>query len=178
MKKILILAVAAYAAMLTATAAEDSYLYWQVDVSGDTSYSFNYATIREANSQSYLSLYSSASDASMGTQLYTDGYGVDGNYAVGTKAGPTYAGLASYGIGSSFVVELWAEGSSKSDTSLVGWSYLSYADVLDSIYKPMSTTTLSPYTITASQLVPEPTSGLLALLGFAALALRRKQKKS
>ena len=177
MKKILILAVAACAAMLTAT-AEDSFLYWAVDVSGDTSYSFNYATIREKGSDSYLSLYSSASDASMGTQLYTEGYGVDGNYAVGTKAGPTYAGLSSYGIGSSFVVELWAEGETKSDTSLVGWSYLSYADVLDSIYKPMSTTSLSPYTVVASQVVPEPTSGLLALLGFAALALRRKQKKA
>ena len=176
MKKILILAVAACAAMLTAT-AEDSFLYWAVDVSGDTSYSFNYATIREANSQTYLSLYSSASDTSMGTQLYTDGYGDGGNYAVGTKAGPTYAGLSSYGIGSSFVVELWAEGETKSDNSLVGWSYLSYADVLGSIYKPMSNTGASLYTVVASQVVPEPTSGLLALLGFAALALRRKQRK-
>ena len=178
MKKILILAVVACAAMLTATAAEDSYLYWQVDVSGDTSYSFNYATIREANSQTYLSLYSSASDASMGTQLYTDGYGDGGSYALGTKAGPTYAGLSSYGTGSSFIVELWAEGETENASSLVGWSYLSYSDYLDSIFEPLNPKSLSPYTVVASQVVPEPTSGLLALLGFAALALRRKQKKA
>ena len=173
MKKLMILA-----ALACATMARADYLYWSVDLGNDSTYSFNYATIRAKGSDSFLSLYSSANDASMGTQLYTEGYGDGGSYAVGTKAGPTYAGLGSYGIGSSFVVELWAEGETKADTSLVGWSYLSYADVLDSIYKPMSTTTLSPYTITASQVVPEPTSGLLALLGLSVLALRRKQKKA
>jgi hypothetical protein len=90
-----------------------------------------------------------------------------GNSSYGAPAG-VYAGFN--GEVGSFLVELWNESDER-----VGYSDCSYADLANYIYN--STTgggSTSPMVV--SQVVPEPTSGLLTLLGLAGLALRRKRR--
>jgi small-conductance mechanosensitive channel len=183
MKKLIILTIAACTAVLTAKAV-DSYLYWMVDVSDNANYAFNYATIKGIDSKGtvsdYLSFYGSGSSDALGTKVYSTTYTEADSWALGTTTGEgAFTGVDGYGAGSKFLVELWADGATQNDAaSRIAYGYLAYADVMDSIYKTMGTSGASAFVVGASQLVPEPTSGLLAILGFAALALRRKQKKA
>ena len=188
MKKILILAMAACAAMLTAT-AEENFLYWMVDVSDNTDYSFSYATIKAMNSNGttsdYLSFYGTGdASTSVGTKSastaylsYIDSNGTGAN--TGTKtSGGAFTGIDGY-VGSTFLVELWADSSTDaSDPTRVAWGSLAYSLLKDSVSSGLNQSGATLYTVTGSQLIPEPTSGLLALLGLAALALRRKQRKA
>ena len=176
MKKQMILAALLCAAATAATtvraADTDAYLYWMVNVSENKDYAFSYATIKVAGSDSYLSMYTEGSTVASGTRLY--GAADSGNLT--TDAG--FTGVGGYS-GSTFLVELWASGTGAdgSDT-VVAWGSLAYSALQSYIYSDMATAGgTAPYTVTASQVVPEPTSGLLALLGLAALALRRKQTK-
>ena len=177
MKKLsMILAMAACAATLSATATESSYLYWMVDVSGNSDYSFSYATIKATDSSGstsdFLSLYGSGSTTSSGDKLASSTYPT-----AGTTTGSVFAGIDGH-LGSTFLVELWADSTENADPTRVAWGKLSWSAVSGSVYSGMNQSGATAYTVTASQVVPEPTSGLLALLGFAALALRRKQKKA
>lgn len=81
----------------------------------------------------------------------------------------------------SFYVELC-----NSEGNRLGSSYVSatqgavaYTDVAGALYRGgMDTSTPTPYSFsqfTSAEVVPEPTSGLLLLIGFAGLALRRKR---
>ena len=188
MKKLMILAMAACAAMLTTT-AEENFLYWMVDVSDKTDYSFSYATIKATGSDGktsdYLSFYGSGASESSGTKFASTAY-LDyiGNNGSGASTGTTtgggaFTGIGGYGLGSTFLVELWADSTTEgSDPTRVAWGNLAYSLLKDSVSSGLNQSGASLYTVTASQVVPEPTSGLLALLGFAALALRRKQKKA
>ena len=174
MKKQMILAalLCAAAAATTVRAADtDAYLYWMVDVSENKDYAFSYATIKVAGSDTYLSMYTENSTTASGTRLY--GAADSGNLT--TDAG--FTGVGGYS-GSTFLVELWASGTGAdgSDTR-VAWGSLAYSALSGYVYTEMGQGGAKPYEVTASQVVPEPTSGLLALLGLAALALRRKQTK-
>ena len=175
MKKLsMILATAACAAAMTATAAPTSYLYWMVDVSDKSDYAFSYATVKATDSNGstsgFLSLYGSGSTTSVGDKLASSTYPT-----AGTTTGNIFAGVDGYGSGSSFLFELWADGAAnESKASRVAWGTVSYAALSGSISSAMSTSGDKLYTVTGSQLIPEPSSGLLALLGLAALALRRK----
>ena len=176
MKKQMILA-ALLCAAATAVRAETSYLYWMVDVSENENYAFSYATIKGINSDgttsSFLSLYGSGQSDSSGNKLAATGWPT----VNGTTTSALFAGVDGYGVGSKFLVELWAStGVDDADPTRVAWGTLAYSTVSGSIYTAMGQTDTA-YTVTASQVVPEPTSGLLALLGLAALALRRKQTK-
>ena len=172
MKKQMILAALLCAAATAVRAADtDAYLYWMVNVSDNKDYAFSYATIKVAGSDTYLSMYTEGSTVASGTRLY--GAADSGNLT--TETG--FTGVGGYS-GSTFLVELWASGTGAdgSDTR-VAWGSLAYAALSGYVYTEMGQGGASPYTVTASQVVPEPTSGLLALLGLAALALRRKQTK-
>ena len=187
MKKLMILAVSACAAMLTAT-AEENFLYWMVDVNDKTDYSFSYATIKAVNSNGttsdYLSFYGSDASTSIGTKSastaylsYIDNNGTGANTGTQTSGG-AFTGIDGY-VGSTFLVELWADSSTDGSASTrVAWGNLAYSLLKDSVSTGLNQSGATAYTVTGSQLIPEPTSGLLALLGFAALALRRKQKKA
>ncbi|MGN0853119.1 MAG: PEP-CTERM sorting domain-containing protein [Kiritimatiellia bacterium] len=108
----------------------------------------------------------------------------DGTYV--TETGATVAkipvtevwtDIGTPGAGASFVVELgnWQDGSWTSLASATA----DYASLKDHIYTaPLSTPGYTPWIVTgftATAAVPEPTSGLLALMGAALLALRRKR---
>ncbi len=179
MKKLMILA-----ALTCATMARADFLYWSVDLSDDSIYSFNYATVKATDGNGttgdYLKLYGGGQTESSSTKVYSSNYGVNGDYSLGTTTGGgTFAGLDANGGISSFLVELWTDGAtSDAAATRVGYTSLAYSDLVSYIYSDMAMRGDTPYVVTDSQLVPEPTSGLLALLGVAALALKRKHQKA
>jgi MYXO-CTERM domain-containing protein len=155
----LVFALAAHASF----AAVDSYLYWMVDDAknqyNDSPISFNYATV--SIDGTYLNLYDGTTDL--------DSYkaGVDpvfGDYSTGSY----YAGYDSSVPFSTFLVELWIN-----DDTRVGWKTYSLSELGSYIAGGMNQVG-SPLVV--SQVVPEPTSGLLSLFGLAALALRRRRR--
>lgn len=162
--------------------AEDTFLYWMVDVGEKTEYNFNYATIKatgaDGTTSDYLLLYGSDSAASVGNKLYASNYSEANGWAAGSTTGEgIYAGLGGYGVGSKLLIELWTDGASAdAAANRVAYGWFAYGDLLNNIFSAGDLAGASPFTVGASQLVPEPTGGLLTLLGFAMLALRRKQK--
>ena len=174
---------AAVVAMASGLAMAD-YLYWLVSdanfagLSGDDA-NFAYATVRAGTGDDV------AENMNDGSGYYTM-YTVDGNgqssatgqyqfYSNGANS--TDGGAAFFGsfesTVNSFLFELWNE-----DGSLVGYASRNRADILssissDSILGGSHPTSYSPFVLTG--VVPEPTSGLLLLLGFAGLALRRRR---
>jgi len=144
----------------------DSYLYWVVDQTdakaGETTYLFDYATLREADSKNYLCLANGDTElASDGDRLTTG----EGTYSV---VNPNYIGT--------YMFELWTDAASPAGSPTRAAYAAVGSDLLSSyIYSNMGLGGATPYTVTAAQLVPEPTGGMLMLLGFAVLGLRRKR---
>ena len=100
-----------------------------------------------------------------GAGVPTGNQSPSGNYSAGT---PEY----------SFIVELGNIDSSDSWTTVATSAAATYSSLGDYIHEtfdinPGQIAVWAPSQFTA---VPEPSSGLLALMGFAILALRRKQK--
>ena len=161
MKSLKIVAALLVAVATWSATAEDSYIYWMVDpgakynetagaLSGhDVSYT--YAMVKLDGN--YLNIYNS--DGDTGSKKLAPGV-------------PAYAGIidtsASY---STFMFELY------NGAEMVGWTTLPYSSAMaDYIYNTRS----SGFTFyTVSSVTPEPTSGLLLLLGLSGLALKRKK---
>lgn len=145
------------AVLAMAVFAKADALYWQVDNgAADASYTGEY---------SYAALY-----ASDGTQL-------DGYYeAVGGKVTPLLSDLGDYGsTGHSFYVELY----NASLDSVYKGSEVSYDQLAASGYISTTGVEIPNYTATSGfngASVPEPTSGVLLLIGGALLALRRRRR--
>ena len=151
--------------------AVDQYLYWMwmVDESaqldGGSFEGEKYYAKVKTDSGDYLSFYNSPDAAAP----YGSIYAVDL-----TDSMPTFAGVFN-AAPSSFIIELYSD-SGCADGSWVGMATLAY--------NPDNITTSGmgnpPGIASASsfQSIPEPTSGLLLLLGVAGLALRRKNKKA
>ena len=172
MKKLLMAMALAGAAMVAS--AEDKFLYWMVDVSDSRDYAFNYATIKakdaSGNESDYLWLYGQENADKIAQRLYAS------NDAGTTTGGGAFAGLENYGSDSQFLFELWTDGATDSP-SRVGWTgWLTYDRIANNIFSAGNLSGASPFTVGSTMLVPEPTGGLLTLLGLAVLALRRKQK--
>ena len=127
-------------------AKADTYLYWTVDVGEFTD--AKYAEIGGYEGGTYTSV---------------------GDWIAVGGAGDTSLGSTTY---SEYLVKLFDSSYNEIAqlSSAVAWS-----EILSSTYTagPMAERPASPYSFSGF-VVPEPTSGLLLLLGMGALALKRK----
>ena len=163
------------ALVLAAASASADLLYWQVGgavgnaLSGDKynhPIDFAYATVKADGSL----LYNYTSEgATAYWKLYATDYKLTG--AKNTTGEPAYFGSFNSDSVSSFLVELW-DGSD----NRVGWQSYSASAVANSIWKSDTPAASGGTPLTVTGVVPEPTSGLLLLLGMAGLALRRKRR--
>ena len=156
--------------LVCSLAAHAGYLYWQVD-QGDSAdaiqFSYVKIAVKGADAGTYLTL--------AGTDESDVVHSTYPNPFSGTKTDPAYAALGAYGAAEySYVAELYLE--TGAGDELVGISdIVTYADVKNQFVYANMDQKLAPYTFNAFTSVPEPTSGLLMLLGLGALALRRKR---
>lgn len=176
MKKLILsmVMVAAFAAI-----ADETYqaLYWQVtaDSLGEYATGASYANLYATINDSTVSVPSSPANASGFVELNRTGGGTldDGlnTWAVNLSG---WNGGSSLD-GAMFFVELFNEGGSIAKSE--GISYANLKSYLDMNYSgsgvPKTATGAAVFSGYAA--VPEPTSGLLMLLGIAGLALRRKR---
>ena len=155
---------AAAAAAGASQADVDSYLYWMADPAATYSEAggapgtpvkeYSYAKVSTDGGSTYLSLYGSS--GSLGTDILDKG-------EVGI------AGFSRDPAFSSFLFEFFNDNDDK-----VAWAALPYSQALQYIYSdPTRPGGTDVYSV--SQVIPEPSSGLLLLLGMAGLALRRRR---
>lgn len=145
--------------------AEDQYLYWMVadnaTLPDSTPLTGKYsAKISADGGQNWLNLYSN-----IGTPL-TTGDGKALEFTAG-DSGYAFAGLID-SASTSFLVELYQ------DSVAVGRAQISPAAEYFT-QGGMSNPLAAPFAVTSFAAVPEPTSGLLLLLGVAGLVLRRRK---
>jgi len=161
-------------AALVATACSSLWaansLYWKVSnatIDGESS-TFSYAQVAVDGYGVYLRVPD---------ELETD----DAVLSTGDGTGDSMeAATASvipegYGADNSFHVQLFDD-----QGTIIGYSDVMSYDALytqGSIYESgsMAEAGATPWTVSTFHSVPEPTSGLLVLLGFAGLALRRRR---
>lgn len=164
--------VAAIALALVTFSASAGYLvYWDVEGaenlypadSSNTALEFSYATIKTDTSSDYLKMYDTN-----GETEYWKLYALNEN---ARSTGAAYSGEFDPADTKSFLVELWSY-----DDTRLGWQTFSLSQASSAIFDADGFSQRGSVTaVTLTQFVPEPTSGLLLLLGMAGLALRRKK---
>lgn len=170
--KNLVFALAVIGLSAGAAKAEDDVptyqmLYWQVQPGNGAEY--------YGDSASYAKLYATVDGVTVGNEMrfLSSGYGPADGGSWGTELTSWNGGNL---MGVSFYVELLNEsGSSLVTSEGVTYENLLAGGYLNVVYSgskpPISDTSVWNATFA----VPEPTTGLLMLLGFAGLALRRKR---
>ena len=162
--------VLALAAM--ARAEDNSLLYWMVENPvysyNNESVDFKYAKIQAidndgANGASYLYVYNQ-----QGSTGYDRAYDIPGDN--GYSTGGIYSGLFDGTKVDTFLIELYSATNDK-----VGWQSVSYAQAFNNGSIATTMQTGGATVLAVGQVVPEPTSGLMLLIGLAGLALRRRR---
>lgn len=174
------LAVAATLALCAGAALADYNINWRIDDSSP--YSFGYAMIKSqdgAGNVAYLNQSDRGvdtgvnmylADSQPGTSVYKDDVtGV-------SSLGATLADNHKY----SFQVELYAFGEAGGADSLLALTDFASWDSLVSGFDCLNDDSMAlkgsgVWVVSGFHAVPEPTSGLLLLLGVAGLALKRKR---
>jgi len=177
MKHITIL-VAALAFAFSCRAENSLLLAWTVENAhydsseGGESISFYYATVGKGNTSAWL-LDVSNGDPAYVSSRSDDDTSLDG----GTKgfAQSAVPGGVEPALSDMFYVSLWDE----NDNEIARSTFASYAELSAGGYFYNTATTKEPpasgWSANNFHAVPEPTSGLLLLLAFAGMALRRKR---
>lgn len=192
--------IAALAATILTTgvaSAEDDVLYWMIDDSatvekdGVTSSVSSFFDSYEAPEGSAFAARVRVTGGNITEDtflnLYIPGYGVDsgevefsdvgGHWGAGVPTG-NQSPLGDYGSPEySFMIELGNIDSSDNWTTVATSAAATYSSLADYIHQtfdinPGNVATWMP---TSFQAVPEPSGGLLTLMGIALLALRRKR---
>ena len=152
---------------MVASAETDSYLYWMVDDSSAPTYTK--AAIRYTDSSSYLLNYYEAGGSQIGTGPEVSKSVIDAQAEWGDGL---YAGVDSNDLPRSFVVELW------NGDAYVGQSVIDWSVAQNYIYEGgMGMPTAGAVPLSSGFSIPEPSSGLLMLVGCAMLGLRRRRQK-
>ena len=175
MKKLIVSALMALSCGVLFAADTDMYLYWMIADDADLSFTdkdgvkietpelsgYN-ARIAYGEGQ-YLNLYESVGGDPAGSFNAYDAQGWD-----------MLAGVGGF-EGNTFFVELFnaAEGTAYKSAPVDYGALEAYMSTMKGQARPADTYGFKSFTA-----VPEPTSGLLLLLGVAGLALRRKNKKA
>ena len=193
------------AALLTAgvSFADEDVLYWMIDSSAEVtkdgvtstvgSFFDNYEAPEGSAFAARVRVTGGNITEDTFLDLYVPGYGVDeggGEWGVefGDAGGYWGAGvptgnqspISAYSAGSpefSFIVELGNIDSSDNWTTVATSAAKAYSDLADYIHQTFDINPgqLAVWTPTQFTAVPEPSGGLLTLMGVALLALRRRR---
>ena len=157
---------------LATASASAGYLYCMIeDAHNDNGdpIAFDFATISIDDGHSYLHFISTTGEDT-GNKMAAEESSTEGYYSsAGAEEGmPYYAYIdkaeSDY---TTFLFQLWSK-----ENDVVGWQTYNKSDLAVNIFNNTSQTGESAFVL--SQVIPEPTSGILLLLGMAGLALRRK----
>ena len=156
------------------SAKAEYYLYWNYEVPDTvTDVTFTYAKLAAYTSGDYYTPvgYLTVGDT---TSDMIAAYGITASQLTGTSVSEVYFAMGSYNSNAySFRVELFDSGN-----NFVGRSdAYDYATVSGSIYSDMSIGGMVPLSMGGYSAVPEPTSGMMLLLGMGLLALKRKRRE-
>lgn len=130
----------------------------------------------------FLDLYNADGSVDMGNGRYgVDFYDGSGYWGAGVPTG-NQSPSGNYSSGTpeySFIVELGNIDSDDNWTTVATSAAATYSSLGTYIHEKfdVAPSSLAAWTPTQFTIAPEPSSGLLALMGFAILALRRKQKE-
>lgn len=167
------LALVAVAALFVhAASAEEKVLYFLVkdpEFADGSKPDYRYVTVALSDdgtppnpSGDYLALYGG------------DGTGQGQVLDADNSTAPVYVGLGDYSPTDSILFELWFE-APEGSLERVAYHSVSLNNLGAYIAQGMSMGGATPYLVHDVMPVPEPTSGLLTLVGAAILALRRKR---
>ena len=165
MKKLIL----SLALLSSAVVSADSYLYWMVDTSSDYAYARiltptdNYLTIYD---QGFDYAYNEAGGASgVSKSTVTDFANNDEGF---------FASLNGIDVASStFIIELYNDSG-----KFISQSTLSGSAAAQYVYKGGTSAVPATAWSASSFAIPEPSSGLLMLVGCAVLGLRRRKQKN
>lgn len=171
MKGIAVRILSVLVTLAAAHAARAEYLYWMIDetllLEGEAFDDYAFARVKDLQSGDYLHVYDASGSKTSATAVdkvtATSGAMAWGDFEIDKQFSSSEK---------SFLFELY-----NSNREVVAWQQqtVSLADLIAHQYIGSSLyPAFTPYMLTA--VVPEPTGGVLVLLGAAMLALRRRRQ--